>query len=193
MNPSDGLQELDVNFSPFPVLHTGRMVLRRIEPTDADDLLFLRSDAAIMKYLDREPLHSVNEAALFIRRISDSLEHNEGITWGISLKDDTRLVGTIGFWRLMKEHFRAEIGYLLHPAYWGKGLVSEAITTVMDYGFNVMKLHSVEANVNPTNKASVRVLEKTGFVQEAYFRENYFYKGRFLDTLIFSRLTPYRE
>jgi [ribosomal protein S5]-alanine N-acetyltransferase len=190
MTPSDGLQELEVNFSPFPALQTGRMLLRRIEPTDADDLLFLRSDAAIMKYLDREPLHSVGEAALYIKRISDSLDRNEGITWGIALKDDPRLIGTIGFWRLMKEHFRAEIGYLLHPAYWGKGLVSEAITTVMDYGFNVMKLHSVEANVNPANKASVRALEKTGFVQEAYFRENYFYKGRFLDTLIFSKLAP---
>ena len=190
MTSPHGLQELDVNFTPFPVLHTERLLLRKLELTDADDLLFLRSDPAIMKHLDREPLHSVGEAALFIKRILDSLDRNEGITWGISLKDDSRLIGTIGFWRLVKEHFRAEIGYLLHPDYWGQGLVSEAINTIMDYGFTVMKLHSVEANVNPANKASVRALEKTGFVQEAYFRENYFYKGRFLDTLIFSKLAP---
>lgn len=181
---------LQVSFTPFPVLRTGRLLLRRIEATDTDAVLFLRSDPTIMQYLDREPIHTVGEAALFIRHITDSLERNEGITWGISLADDPQLIGTIGFWRLMKEHYRAEIGYLLHPAYWGQGLVSEAMTAVMNYGFDVMKLHSVEANVNPDNKASVRILQKAGFVQEAYFRENYFFNGRFLDTLIFSRLAP---
>jgi [ribosomal protein S5]-alanine N-acetyltransferase len=190
MNLHHTLDGLEVNFNPFPVLRTGRLLLRKMEPSDAEDMLFLRSDPAIMKYLDREPIHTVGEAALFIRQITDSLTRNEGITWGISLHDDPRLIGTIGFWRLMKEHYRAEIGYLLHPAYWGKGLVSEAITVAMNYGFDVMKLHSVEANVNPANKASVRILEKAGFVQEAYFRENYFFKGRFLDTLIFSKLAP---
>ena len=64
------------------------------------------------------------------------------------------------------------------------------MSAVMNYGFDVMKLHSVEANVNPDNGASVRVLQKAGFVQEAHFRENYFFAGRFLDTLIFSKLAP---
>lgn len=185
-NPS-GLQ---VAFTPFPVLRTGRLLLRRIEPEDAEAMLFLRSDPTIMQYLDREPAQTIGEAAFFIRMITEALERNEGINWGISLTDDPRLIGTIGFWRLMKEHYRAEIGYLLHPDFWGQGLVSEAMTAVMNYGFEVMKLHSVEANVNPDNKASVRILQKAGFVQEAYFRENYYFRGRFLDSLIFSKLAP---
>jgi ribosomal-protein-alanine N-acetyltransferase len=63
----------------------------------------------------------------------------------------------------------------------------------MDYGWNVMGLHSVEANVNPENSASIRVLQKAGFVQEAYFRQNYFFRGRFIDSLIFCKLTPAAE
>jgi [ribosomal protein S5]-alanine N-acetyltransferase len=190
MHPSENYSGLQVSFTPFPLLRTERLVLRRMEPQDAEAMLFLRSDPTIMQYLDREPLHTTGEAALFIRHINDSLERNEGITWGISLTDDPQLLGTIGFWRLMKEHYRAEIGYLLHPGYWGRGLVSEAMTAVMNYGFDVLKLHSVEANVNPDNKASVRILEKAGFVQEAYFRENYFFQGKFLDSMIFSKLAP---
>lgn len=188
MSTQESQSGLQVNFTPFPVLRTGRLVLRRIESGDAEDILFFRSDPVTMQYLDRDPIRTLGEASFFIRMIIDSLERNEGITWGISLTDDPRLIGTIGFWRLMKEHYRAEIGYLLHPDFWGRGLVSEAITAVMNYGFDVMKLHSVEANVNPGNKASVRVLERAGFVQEAHFRENYYFNGRFLDTLIFSKL-----
>lgn len=190
MSAPESPEGLQVSFTPFPVLRTERLLLRRIEPQDAEAMLFLRSDPTIMQYLDREPAQTVGEAALFIRHITDSLERNEGITWGISLAGDPRLIGTIGFWRLMKEHYRAEIGYLLHPGHWGRGLVSEAMSAVMNYGFDVMKLHSVEANVNPDNGASVRVLQKAGFVQEAHFRENYFFAGRFLDTLIFSKLAP---
>ena len=193
MTPLDPHAQLEVSFSPFPVLRTHRLVLRKMEPADAEALLFLRSDPTILQYLDRDPIHSTAEAALFIRHINDSVDRNEGINWGISLKDDPALIGTIGFWRLQKEHFRAEIGYLLHPDHWGKGLVSEAIDAVMDYGWNVMGLHSVEANVNPGNSASIRVLQKAGFVQEAYFRQNYFFRGRFIDSLIFCKLTPAAE
>lgn len=190
MSAPESPSGLQVAFTPFPVLRTGRLLLRRIEPEDAEAMLFLRSNPTIMQYLDREPAQTIGEAAFFIRMITEAQERNEGINWGISLADDPRLIGTIGFWRLMKEHYRAEIGYLLHPDFWGQGLVSEAMTAVMNYGFDVMKLHSVEANVNPDNKASVRILQKAGFVQEAYFRENYYFRGRFLDSLIFSKLAP---
>ena len=190
MNAPDVATGLQVQFTPFPTLQTERLVLRKIEPADAPQLLFLRSDEKVMKFLDREPLRSLDEARFFINRITDSLLLNDGITWGICLKDDPSMIGTIGFWRLMKEHYRAEIGYMLHPDYWGKGYTSEAFEAAMDYGFHHMKLHSVEGNVNPENTASMRVLEKAGFVREAYFRENYYFKGRFLDSAIYSKLTP---
>ena len=107
MSAPESPEGLQVSFTPFPVLRTERLLLRRIEPEDAEAMLFLRSDPTIMQYLDREPAQTVGEAALFIRHITDSLERNEGITWGISLAGDPRLIGTIGFWRLMKEHYRA--------------------------------------------------------------------------------------
>src|SRR5690606_18725591 len=92
----------------------------------------------------------------------------------------------IGFWRLLKEHYRGEIGYLLHPDFQGQGIMHEAFTPVLEYGFNKMNLHSVEANVYPANVSSKKVLEKNGFIKEAYFKENYFFNGEFTDTAVYS-------
>ena len=89
----------------------------------------------------------------------------------------------------MKEHYRAEIGYLLSDAFQRRGIMQEAITAAINYGFNVMRLHSIEANVNPGNTASIMLLEKNKFMREAYFRENFYYNGKFMDSLVYSLLT----
>ena len=68
--------------------------------------------------------------------------------------------------------------------------MQEALQEVMEYGFKVLNLHSVEANINPANQASLRLMERNQFVREAYFRENFYYNGRFLDSIICSRLAP---
>jgi ribosomal-protein-alanine N-acetyltransferase len=71
--------------------------------------------------------------------------------------------------------------------------MQEAMTVVLEYGFNTIKLHSVEANVNPNNTRSIQLLEKNGFVREAYHRENYYYNGHFLDSAIYSLIDPFSE
>jgi [ribosomal protein S5]-alanine N-acetyltransferase len=181
---------LSLQFSPFPALETERLLLQQITPGDAAALFEMRSDKDIMKYIDRPLAQTVDDALALIQVITDALQKNEGITWGIYLKEGSPLLGTLGFWRILKEHYRAEIGYLLHPSLQGKGLMQEAVRKVLHHGFANMQLHSVEANVNPANAASIRLLEKTGFVREAHFRENYFYNGRFLDSYIYSLLAP---
>lgn len=183
---------LEVNFSPFPVLTTDRLVLRKTVMTDAEEIFFLRSDQEVLKYIDRAPAVSLDEAYAFIQLITDNIDNNVGISWAITQKGDDKLIGSIAIWRLDKENYRGEIGYVLHPAWQGKGIMQESIKAVTDYGFREMKLHSIEANINPGNMSSQRVLERTGFVREAYFRENYYYQGQFIDSAIYSLLTPYR-
>jgi ribosomal-protein-alanine N-acetyltransferase len=177
---------LFVDLSTFPTLSTPRLLLRRITEEDTDRLLLLRSDPEVMRYLDRAPAKSKEEVLALIRKIQGSLTLNEGITWGIALKDNPALIGTIGFWRIIPERYRAEIGYLLDPAFQGKGLMQEAMEAVIRHGFVTLKLHSVEADVNPENAASIRLLEKNNFVKEAYFKEYHYYNGKFLDTVIYT-------
>ena len=177
---------LNLSFKPFPLIETERLRLRKISRKDVNEIFFLRSDKRVLHYLDKAPAKTKKDAYDFIKIVHDAEKNADGITWGITLKNIEKIIGTIGFWRMQKEHYRAEIGYILHPDYWGKGITQEAITVVIKYGFEVMKLHSIEANVNPDNAASIRLLEKNGFVREAYFKENYYFDGSFLDSAVYS-------
>ena len=183
---------LEVNFNPFPIFSTERLILRQLNENDANDLFILRSDSSVMQFIDRPVAQSTDDVLKLIQLIADLLNNNEGITWGIELKSGSGLIGTIGLWRIIKEHYRAEIGYLLHPAHQGKGIMQEAFTPILDYGFRTMKLHSIEATVNPENAASIKILERNKFAREAYFKENYFYNGNFLDSAVYSLLTSYK-
>lgn len=182
------MPELNLKFQPFPVLETERLILRHITKADSDVMLKLRSDVAAMRYLDRPIAVSIDDVHALLRRMDDDIDNNDGVSWGLELKQSGQLIGTLGYYRLKKEHFRGEIGYMLFPSHWRKGLMSEAMHRVMDYGFNTLGFHSIEADINPDNEASKGILLKMGFVQEAYFKENCFYEGKFLDTMIFSML-----
>ncbi|MEI9943193.1 MAG: GNAT family protein [Chitinophagaceae bacterium] len=182
---------IQLNFHPFPELTTERLLLRRITMNDAGQLLFMRSDERVMEFIDKERMKVVEEAQAFIMKIDNDIEANEVIQWAITLKENPeRLIGTICLWHIRKEHARGEIGYALHPDFWKKGIMKEAILKVIDYGFSVMKLHSIDANINPGNAGSAAILESVGFVREAYFKEDFFFRGKFLDTVIYSLLEP---
>ena len=180
---------LELNFSPFPELRTGRLLLRRLEKKDAAELFFLRSNEDVLRYLGKEPAASVNEVEEFIDKINRLSDGNESILWGIALLSNPKvIIGTICLWNIQKENYRGEIGYLLHPDHWRKGIMKEAINCVIDYGFNVLKLHSIEALFSAGNIGSSAVLESTGFVKEAHLKESLYFKGRFEDTIIYSQL-----
>jgi [ribosomal protein S5]-alanine N-acetyltransferase len=180
---------LEPNFTPFPELITERLLLRKLTPGDVPAIFILRSDERVLQFIGKEPAASLKEAEEFIERIDNTLASNEGILWGIVMRDDpTTVIGTICYWRLQPENYRAEIGYALHPDHWRKGIMREAIVKVLAYGFDIMKLHSVEGRINKENVASAATLEKTGFVKEAHLKEEFFFRGKFFDTIIYSRL-----
>lgn len=185
---------LELNFDPFPELKTERLFLRRVEKEDVQNIFKLRSDESVMKYVGKFPQKSLDEALGFINIVNDSLIANNGITWAISLKKNPKiLIGTIGHWRVMKEHHRAEVGYMLLPHYWRKGIIKEALIKIIDYGFESMHLHSIEAHINPENIASARVLESTGFTKEGFFKENFYFNGEFSNTAFYSLLREVRK
>jgi ribosomal-protein-alanine N-acetyltransferase len=180
---------LEINFLPFPNLETKRLVLKQINANDAEAILALRSNDEVMKYIPRPYLKTKEDALELIAMFDDKIENGIGINWGIYFLDEPeKLLGIIGHYRIKPDHFRAEVGYMLFPDHKGKGIVSEALKKVVEYGFNEMKLHSIEAILDPENKGSEKVLLKNGFVKEAHLIENEYYEGRFLDTMIYSIL-----
>ena len=180
---------LTLNFNPFPQINTPRLCLRQISPNDVNEVFFLRSDEVVMKYIDRPKAKTKEDALKWIDLILDLENNHESINWVISVPDTLQMIGNICFWRIAKEHYRAEVGYTLHPDYHGKGIMQEALSAVLHYGFTNMQLHSVEAKINPLNIPSQKLLEKNKFVKEAYFREDYFFEGKFYDTAIYCVLS----
>lgn len=182
---------LTFSFAPFPVLTTARLQLRQLTAADAPAIFAMRSDPRVMQYIPRLLAGSLADAVAHIDVVNELVHQNQALNWGIVLRDaPAAVLGTIGYYRLQPENYRAEIGYLLHPAHQGQGLMQEAVTTVLNFGFQVLGLHSVEGVIDPRNGPSARVLERAGFVQEGYFRENAFWDGHFIDTAIYSLLRP---
>jgi [ribosomal protein S5]-alanine N-acetyltransferase len=180
------------SFSPFPNLTTERLLLREMVAADAPGVLRLRSDKEVMKYINRPLALTIADAEAWIGVVISTLQKAEGITWCMAMREKpSEFIGSIGLWRIEKENYRAEIGYMLDPSFQGQGIMSEAIQKVVDYGFRQMKLHSIEGCIDPRNIPSAKVLEKSGFVREAYFKENYYLNGGFADTAVYSILTPY--
>jgi [ribosomal protein S5]-alanine N-acetyltransferase len=181
---------LTINFSPFPVLETERLILRRVLPSDVKEMFELRSNSETMKYIPRPLVTNYEETLAHIKMMEDKIETNEGINWAITLKGNDTMIGVIGHYRIKPEHYRAEVGYMILPEYHGKGITSEAVQCVVDYGFNTMQLHSIEGVIDPENEASQRVLQKCGFVKEAHFKENEYFDGKFIDAVVYSKLNP---
>lgn len=179
---------LEINFTPFPNLETERLLLRRVDKNDVNEVFALRSDAETMKFVPRPLVTTQNEALEHIALIDSKIENNEGINWAITFKDSPKLIGIIGHYRIKPEHYRSEIGYMILPEFQGKGIITEAVKAVVKYGFDEMNLHSIEAIIDPDNTASAIVLEKNNFIKEAHLKENEYYDGRFLDTVIYSLL-----
>lgn len=179
---------LHPTFSPFPTIETDRLLLRSPHVADAAELFLLRNNDEVMKYIEKARPKTVEESGAMIEKILEEVEKGNAIHWAITQKGNDQLIGSISYHRIDKEHYRAEIGYLLHPGYWKKGLTLDAIKAVVHFGFEKMGLHSIEANINPDNNASRQLLLKAGFIREAYFKENYYYNGQFLDSEIYSLL-----
>jgi [ribosomal protein S5]-alanine N-acetyltransferase len=180
---------LITSFEPFPTLATKRLLLRCISRDDVSEMFVLRSDRRILTH--RLPIQTNDEALAYIQKITDELANGVSITWAIQFKDDPKLLGTVCFWNFRKEHDRAEIGYALLTDHHRNGIMTEVLPAVLNYGFETMKLHSVEGHIDPANRGSQKVLERNGFVREAYFKDNIKYPdGSYRDTAVYSLLAP---
>ncbi|QHS57604.1 GNAT family N-acetyltransferase [Mucilaginibacter sp. 14171R-50] len=177
---------LTLNLHPSPALLTARLKLRAVTTADAEDLFNLRSTEEVRRYTGIPRPASVSEVEGWIKAVNEAQIKNQSILWAITLRGSDSVIGTICYWHMQPENYRAEIGYILSPLYHRKGLMTEALTAVIQYGFEVIKLHSIEANTSPANLASIKVLEKTGFVREGYFKENLYSDGKFLDSAVYS-------
>lgn len=173
----------------FPILETERLTLRQVTQEDASNLLAYLSDVDVMKYYGLEPFKSINDAFDEISWYKSIFEKGTGIRWGISLKKgQDEIIGSCGFLNRVAQHYRAELGFELSKEHWGKGIASEAIKTVICYGFEQMDLQRIEALIEPPNIPSQNVVERQGFIREGLLRNYEYTCGKFDDLYMYSLL-----
>lgn len=185
---------LNFQFDPFPEMQTERLLLRRMTVNDAPVLWRLRNTEAVMQYIDRPRQKDMEETEAFIRMVDGLIDSNRDINWAIAWKHNPEhMLGTIGYYRTVHEHDRGEIGYMLDPACWRKGIMQEAMQRILSFGFDTLGFHSIAATINPDNDASRQILLKNGFRKEGYFREDYYHQGQFKDTEVYGLLVSDRK
>jgi [ribosomal protein S5]-alanine N-acetyltransferase len=172
----------------FPRLETKRLVLRQIVSSDAEDIFRIFSDHEAMRYWSCRPHTSVRQAHTLIDDMAGAMHSGTGIHWAITMRGEDQLIGKCGYNELRPVHRRGDISYIIGREQWGKGIVKEALCAVLDYGFDRLNLHSIEAGVTPGNDGSTRLLEKLGFRLEGHLRESFWAEDRFVDSLIYSLL-----
>jgi ribosomal-protein-alanine N-acetyltransferase len=123
-----------------------------------------------------------------IQRLQASYDRRESIFWCITLKGEDAVIGSCCFWNFSLGFHCAEIGYELHRAYWRKGVMAEAISAIVTYGFTKLGLHRIEANPLAGNVASRKLLLKLGFTYEGNLRQRVFFRDQFLDQHYFGLL-----
>jgi ribosomal-protein-alanine N-acetyltransferase len=169
----------DINRA-YPRIETERLILRALRMKDAGFIFKEWGDPIVTYYMrDEEPLRSLKQAEEMLRPLQTPEVMPNFKWWEIEFKENKQLIGTCGYCRWDKAHHRTEIGYDLRPEYWGKRIMPEAITTLINFGFEVMGLHRIEATTHTENQRSQRVLEKLGFQREGVLREYYCRDGIF--------------
>ncbi|MES2543390.1 MAG: GNAT family N-acetyltransferase [Bacteroidota bacterium] len=158
-----------------PILTTERLTLRQLSTDDHQNIFLLRSDAEINKYLGRQPSKTIEDAISFVSMINENIPKGNSIYWVITLTATKTFVGTICLFDFSKENSSCEIGYELMTKFQGQGIMKEALTSVIDYAFRILKFKKIIAYTHSENQNSTKLLNKLNFIESfATDKENTF-------------------
>ena len=176
---------------PLPdasALTTTRLTLRPPRMEDAAPMFAMYSDVEFMRYWSFPAMTRYEQAVDHLTRRIQGSGSDMDILWAIELSSTQEMIGTCCLFNADATSKHAEIGFGLHRAFWGKGLMTEAARAVVDCGFDLLQLHRIEAEIDPRNAASARVLERLGFVREGLLRERWIFNGEIADGAIYGLL-----
>ncbi len=158
-------------FGDLPQLETERLILRKLIPDDATDVFAYASDPEVTKYLLWDTHRTISDSLAFVSAALARYQTGAPAPWGIVLKDEGKIIGTCDYISYHDTHNRAEIGYALARPCWGRGIMTEAVRKILDYGFRVKNFNRVQAMCDVPNIGSARVMEKAGMTFEGILRD----------------------
>lgn len=176
------------------MISTERLLIKKVSLDDAESLFKVWSNDAVTEYMNIDSMTEVSDAENMINFFIVADSSNEANRMGIFLKGNEKdAIGSCGFNYIDFENDRAEIGYELHSDYWRKGYMKEALTALINYGFETFSFNRIEAKVDVKNVASQRLLEKMLFESEGVLREYEKQKNEYNDIMMYSILNKDRK
>lgn len=172
----------------FPHLRTARLLLREVLPSDATALFTIHSDADWMRWYGVDPLTDLSQADELAELFGGWFHAGTGFRWALERTSDRRLIGTCGLFRWNKSWRNCVIGFEILRGCERQGYMREAVAAILDYGFSTMRLHRIQAETHPDNKASIGLVTRMGFRFEGVHREQAYWGNRFHDLNCYSLL-----
>lgn len=166
-------------FSSLPTLETKRLILKKIVLENTSDMYSYASREDVTRYLLWTPHLNIHETKGYIEYLQREYRKGNYADWGITYKEDSVFVGTIGFANIDTENNNGEIGYVLNPEYHHRGIMTEALTRVLEFAFGTLSLHRVQLRIMEGNESSVRLAERMGFTYEGTLRDVILCKGSY--------------
>jgi RimJ/RimL family protein N-acetyltransferase len=177
-----------INSEILPSIEAARISLRWLTEDDVSSLFSIFSDPEVMRYWSSLPLTDIEGARRLLAHIHDSFRQRTLFQWGIARRADDRIIGTCTLFNIDRENRRAELGYALGREHWKQGYMQEALRALLDFYFEELNMHRIEADVDPRNLSSAKSLERLGFQREGYLRERWLVGGETQDALFFGLL-----
>lgn len=174
--------------SPLPVLDGTRVRVRGIVTDDFDAFYALHSDPCVMRYWSFPAWTAREQAREYFAAACNGRDAARMLCWGIAERETDRLIGAVTLYDIDRAQGRAAVGYALAPAWWGRGLAREALACVLAHAFDDLALRRVEADIDPRNAASCRLVERLGFMREGLLRERWHVAGELCDTALYGVL-----
>ena len=174
--------------SHMPELATPRLRLRKLTMRDAGDIYRYSRDPEVARHVLWDAHRSIGESRAYLRYMIRRYRAHEPASWGIEYTANRQIIGTIGFMWIQQDNASAEVGYSLAREYWNRGLMTEALQAVIQYGFDGMNLNRIEAQHETTNPASGAVMRKCHMQKEGTLRSRLFNKGRYVDVDLYAIL-----
>lgn len=169
-------------------LETRRLKLRWMSEADTEAHYAVFSDPEVARYWSRGAWTELAEARESIEQTLANYASGDGLRLGLELRGGGQLIGNVCLFHFVDGSRRCEVGYALARAYWGQGYAAEALDALLGYGFDTLDLNRVEADIDPRNAASGRVLDKLGFKREGYMPERWIVNGEPADTVFYGLL-----
>ena len=172
----------------LPTLRGGGVELRRLDEGDLAALREIFGDPDVVRFMAVPRLTSDEHARGFLASIDEGRRTKTLFQWGVVRKGESAVIGTCTLASISWPNERAELGFALGRRWWGSGLMREALPPVIDHAFQRLGLHRLEADTDPRNVRSQRLLESLGFVREGHQRERYLAAGERQDAILYGLL-----